>query len=71
MKTHWASEDIALPLFILAQAGSECLGRLTPWKEPPVSIGEDAGWAPEPVCTLWNREKSLALQDIEPRSSSP
>jgi hypothetical protein len=27
---------------------------------PPVPIGQDAGWAPEPVWTLWRREKSLA-----------
>jgi hypothetical protein len=29
-------------------------------KEPPVAIGEEAGWAPEPVWELWRREKSLA-----------
>jgi hypothetical protein len=26
-------------------------------KEPPISIVEEAGWAPEPVWTLWRREK--------------
>jgi hypothetical protein len=28
-------------------------------KEPPVSIGEEAGCAPESVWTLWRREKSF------------
>jgi hypothetical protein len=31
---------------------------LPPEKEPPVSIGQEAGWAPKPVWTLWTREKS-------------
>jgi hypothetical protein len=26
----------------------------------PVSIGQETGWAPEPVSTIWKREKSLA-----------
>jgi hypothetical protein len=30
-------------------------------KELPVSIKKQAGWASEPVITLWRREKSLAL----------
>jgi hypothetical protein len=30
-------------------------------KEPPVLIGYEVGWAPEPAWRLWNREKSLAL----------
>jgi hypothetical protein len=29
--------------------------------DPPVPIGEETGWASEPVWTLWRREKSLAL----------
>jgi hypothetical protein len=28
-----------------------------PEKEPPVPLGKEAVWAPEPVWTLWNREK--------------
>jgi hypothetical protein len=34
---------------------------LTPGKEPLVPIGQRAGYAPEPVWTLWNTEKSLPL----------
>jgi hypothetical protein len=30
---------------------------LSPEKEPLISIGYDAGSAPEPVWTLWSREK--------------
>jgi hypothetical protein len=33
---------------------------LQPGKEPPVSIEQNAWWAPEPVWTLWSKEKSLA-----------
>jgi hypothetical protein len=29
-------------------------------KGPPVPIGDDTGWTPESVWTLWSREKSLA-----------
>jgi hypothetical protein len=41
-----------------------------PEKGPPVPVGEEAEWTPEPVWTLWNREK-FPLAEIEPRSSSP
>jgi hypothetical protein len=33
-------------------------------KEPPVPIGKEAGWAPEPVWTLWSREKPLTSDEI-------
>jgi hypothetical protein len=33
---------------------------LPPGREYPVSIGVEAGWAPEPVWMLWGREKPLA-----------
>jgi hypothetical protein len=36
------------------------LADLLPWKELPVPI-EETGWAPQPVWTLWRREKSLSL----------
>jgi hypothetical protein len=29
---------------------------LTPEKDSPVPIGQEAGWAPEPVWTLWKIE---------------
>jgi hypothetical protein len=32
-------------------------GRFTPGNEPPVPTGWEAGWATEPVWTLWRREK--------------
>jgi hypothetical protein len=38
---------------------ASCPGRFTPGKEPPVPIGQEAGWAPEMVWTLWSRDKSL------------
>jgi hypothetical protein len=30
-------------------------------KESPVPVGKETEWAPEPVWTLWKREKSLDL----------
>jgi hypothetical protein len=38
-------------------------------KEPPVPLGQEAGWAPEPVWTQRLEEKS-SIGD-RPRSSSP
>jgi hypothetical protein len=32
--------------------------RFNPGKEPQVPIGYEVRWAPEPVWTLWRREKS-------------
>jgi hypothetical protein len=40
---------------------------LPPGKGPPVPIGQEAGWAPEPVWTQRLEEKS-PLPGIEPRS---
>jgi hypothetical protein len=34
---------------------------LHPVKELPVPIGYEARWTPEPVWTLWRREKYYAL----------
>jgi hypothetical protein len=36
-------------------------------KEPPVPIGQEVVWPPEPVWTLRRREKFLTLPGIEPR----
>jgi hypothetical protein len=37
---------------------------LAPGKETPAPIGQEAGWAPEPVWSLWSRKKFLALPGI-------
>jgi hypothetical protein len=39
-------------------------------KEPPISIGQEAGWAPEPIWMLWSREKSPALEELNPSHSA-
>jgi hypothetical protein len=39
---------------------------LPPRKGPPVPIGQEAGWVPEPVWT--QRINPLSLPGIEPRS---
>jgi hypothetical protein len=41
---------------------------LTPGKGPPVPIGQEAGWAPEPVWTQRLEAKSFVPSGIEPRS---
>jgi hypothetical protein len=41
---------------------------LPPGKGPLVPIGQEAGWAPEPVWTQRIEEKSFAPAGIEPRS---
>jgi hypothetical protein len=40
-------------------------------KESPVTIGYEAGSAPQSVCTRRRREKSLLLSEWNPRSSDP
>jgi hypothetical protein len=42
--------------------------RFPPGKRTPVPIGQEAGWAPEPVWTQKLEEKSSAPPRIEPRS---
>jgi hypothetical protein len=59
----WGSGGTATPSFTSALDGSgqfHAPGALSAEKEPPVSIEHDALWAPEPVETLWRREKSCA-----------
>jgi hypothetical protein len=34
-------------------------GRFTLGEEQPIPIGQEASWAPEPVWTLWRRQKSV------------
>jgi hypothetical protein len=38
-------------------------GALPPGKEPPVPIGQEVGWAPEPVWVTWRRENSWSYRD--------
>jgi hypothetical protein len=38
-------------------------------KEPVIAIGWEAGWAPEPIWTLWR--KVFRLPGFESRPSSP
>jgi hypothetical protein len=42
---------------------------LTP-EEPPVPIGQEVGWTPEPVWALWSREESCTtgnrIWDVQP-----
>jgi hypothetical protein len=58
------SGGIAPPLLTSALDGGEWSpsrpGHFTSEETvPPVPIGQEAGWAPEPVWTLWSREKSF------------
>jgi hypothetical protein len=32
---------------------------LCPGKQPPAPIVQETGWVPEPIWTLWSREKSV------------
>jgi hypothetical protein len=36
---------------------------LPPEKEPPLPIGYEVGWTPEPVWTTWRRENSCSYWD--------
>jgi hypothetical protein len=74
MKT-WRRGGTVLPLLIsgldgggwpASSPGSFYFREIRP---PPVSIEEEAGWAPEPVWTLWGRKKSCPYR--EPNPSRP
>jgi hypothetical protein len=44
---------------------------LSTGNQPPVSTAQEAGWVPEPVWTLWRREKSFApAWESKPDSSA-
>jgi hypothetical protein len=47
---------------------SSTLAALSPGKEPPVAIAQEAGWASEPVWTRWREENinTLPLPGVEP-----
>jgi hypothetical protein len=47
-----------------------CPAALSPEKDPPVHIGQEGGWAPEPVWTQ-QKNKPMPVAGIEHRSSSP
>jgi hypothetical protein len=75
MEAHGGEEVYLLPFLTSVLDGGEWSasrpGRaLPPGKEPPVPIGQEAGWAPEPVWTQ-GLENPLPVSGIEPRSSSP
>jgi hypothetical protein len=48
MKTHWGVEVFLHALLVSALDGGEW-SALPPGKEPPVPIGQETEWAPEPV----------------------
>jgi hypothetical protein len=63
MKTYWRCGSIAPRILTLALDGSEWSaslpGRFTHGEDPTVPNGqEEAEWAPEPILTWWQREKS-------------
>jgi hypothetical protein len=45
-------------------------GALVPEKEPPILIGQEAGWTPEPFWTTWRGEKSCPERDSNPDLSA-
>jgi hypothetical protein len=42
-------------------------GRFTPRKMTPIPSGQEPGWAPEPVLSVWRRENLVPLAEIEPQ----
>jgi hypothetical protein len=66
----WGSGGIAPPFLTSALDGGGWSAsrpdRFGPGKKPQVPVGQEAGWASEP---LWRREKFLSLSQIESRPS--
>jgi hypothetical protein len=60
----WRSGGLVPSFLTSALDGGEWLtsrpGYPNPGTSPPEPIGWDTGWSPEPVWTLWNREKSCS-----------
>jgi hypothetical protein len=44
---------------------------LYPWKERPVTIEGEAESAPEPIWTLWSRDKSVNLAENQTPAVHP
>jgi hypothetical protein len=62
----WGSGGIAPPFLTSAQDGGEWSDSLHGLFTPPVSIGQEAAWAPEPVWTLEKRKISFTCQELNP-----
>jgi hypothetical protein len=77
MKTYWGVKVYLHAFLTSALDGSEWLasltGRFTPREEPPVPIGQEAGWASEVFWTRWWEKLPAPAgnQTLEPRSSGP
>jgi hypothetical protein len=59
----------APPFLTLAldERSASALGVVLPGEQHPVPNAYEAGWAPEPVCTLWRRKNRMPLSSIEPQ----
>jgi hypothetical protein len=61
MEALWSSYSFTTSALDWGEWSASRPGRaLPPGKGPPVPIGEEAGWAPEPVWTQRIKEKSFA-----------
>jgi hypothetical protein len=64
MKNYWGNGGIARTFLTSALDGIQWSasrsGLFTTKENPLVPTGQEAGWAPEPVWTLWSWEESLA-----------
>jgi hypothetical protein len=66
----WGFGDVDPLLLTFALVGGE-LSALPPWKERPVSIEEEAGWAAKPAWTPYRRDKSLSPARIRNPAVQP
>jgi hypothetical protein len=58
------SSTIFWPVYYMEVSGQFHVPAASPpRKEPPVPIGQEAGWTPEPVWTTWRRENSCPHRD--------